>query len=209
MPTREAVPARRVVGPWAIGPDHGTRPMTAQVGVLSASTRRQVEPAELLEVAGHSGWRLVVPGRLAFDRGEQLSGVVEVARKHRLGGARMMARIARSTSRVVGDLAKPERWLGLTEVVPPQSGGGVEVIVGEQLPSVGRHEMHGLDDVVADGVGDEVVEADSRPARLDAPTAPHDLAANARDGSMSMRSKHGRTVRRTNSHRDTGSRTGR
>ncbi len=63
----------------------------------------------------------------------------------------------------------PSRWR-------QQAGGGVEAVVAEQPPAVAGDQAHRLDEVVGDGVGDEVVEVDPHPARLDALAAAGDLA---------------------------------
>ena len=49
--------------------------------------------------------------------------------------------------------------------VPPQPGAGVEPVAGQERPAVAGDDVDGLDDVVDDGVGDEVVEVDADPAR--------------------------------------------
>src|SRR5262249_27353887 len=57
----------------------------------------------------------------------------------------------------------------------PAPGDWVEYIVCEQAPAVPGDHAHRLDDVVGDDIGDEVVEVDPHPARLDPLASSGDL----------------------------------
>ena len=60
--------------------------------------------------------------------------------------------------------------------VAPEPGERIEVVGRQEAPAVRRHEIDRRDDVVEDGLGDEVVERDARPPGLDSlAAAAHDL----------------------------------
>ena len=72
---------------------------------------------------------------------------------------------------VVLDVPKAERRLGRIPTMPPQARGGLEPVVGQQAPAIGRDQVHGREDEFEHGIADEVVEVHPDPARLD-PLAP-------------------------------------
>jgi len=49
----------------------------------------------------------------------------------------------------------------------PHTARGVEAVFGQQLPAVFGDEVDGVDEVTKHRFGNEVVEADARPAWLD------------------------------------------
>ena len=70
--------------------------------------------------------------------------------------------------RVVRQLCQAQRRLDRAVVMAPQPGCRVEAVLGEQLPAVLGEQVDRIEEVVEHGLGDEVVEADAGPARLDA-----------------------------------------
>jgi len=60
--------------------------------------------------------------------------------------------------------------------VNPEATAGVEPIQAEHPPAVAGNKSYRLDDIVEDGLGDEVVQADADPAGLDALASQGDLA---------------------------------
>jgi hypothetical protein len=74
------------------------------------------------------------------------------------------AHVGQTQRRIVGVVA-----------VAPLSGVRVETEVGQQPVAVRGDQVDGVDEVVADGVADEVVEVDAGPAGLDAVAVVHDL----------------------------------
>ena len=70
--------------------------------------------------------------------------------------------------RVVREIGQAQRRLDVAGTVAPEPGERVEAIGRQEAPATRCHEVDGLDDVLEDGLGDEVVERDARPAGLDA-----------------------------------------
>ena len=84
---------------------------------------------------------------------------------------------AGDAGRGVADVGQVQRRLAEPGVVAPEAGARVEAVVGQQPVAVGGEQVDGVDEVVGDGVGDEVVEVDPGPAGLDALAAVADLVA--------------------------------
>ena len=59
--------------------------------------------------------------------------------------------------------------------VSPQPPRGIEPVLRQQPPAIGRDELHGIEDVLEYRLADEVVEVDADPAGLDALAARQDL----------------------------------
>ncbi len=70
---------------------------------------------------------------------------------------------------------QPQRGFDRAGAVTPQPGPGVEAVVGQQPPALGRDEVHRVDDVVDHRRTHEVVEVDPHPAGLDPLAAGGDL----------------------------------
>src|SRR5262249_3775611 len=66
-----------------------------------------------------------------------------------------------------GEVGEAQRRLDVAGAVAPEPRERVEAVFREEPPAVGRHHVDGGDDVFEDRLGDEVVEGDARPARLD------------------------------------------
>ncbi len=73
--------------------------------------------------------------------------------------------------RVVREIGEAQRRLDVAGAMPPEPGEWVEAVGRKEAPAVRRNEIDRGHDVLEDGLGDEVVERDARPARLD-PLAP-------------------------------------
>ena len=84
--------------------------------------------------------------------------------------------VGQSAVRVVGQMLQSKRRFDRSVLVLPQTRSGVEPVVGQQTVAELGCEMHSGDEVVKDRLGDEVVEVDPGPARLDTFAALTDLA---------------------------------
>ena len=118
--------------------------------------------------------------RVALPRRQQVPGVQKVRIEHVLAGPQPPVRVTDGTGRPEAHIGEAERWFGGVGVVPPPAGAWVDVVVGEQPVPVAGDEVDGVDDVVTDAVGDEVVEVDPGPAGFDALRAVGELVTRRR-----------------------------
>src|SRR5512132_3293333 len=123
------------------------------------------EPAEALEVRGQAGGAVVEP---VGQAGHQDARLGKVADQGILTGAGLVGGPGQPGVGVVAHLAQAQGRLGWAVAVAPQAGVGVEAVVAKQPVAVAGDQVDGVDQVVADGVGDEVVEVHPHPAGLDA-----------------------------------------
>ncbi|HEY6794836.1 MAG TPA: hypothetical protein VI248_09145 [Kineosporiaceae bacterium] len=72
---------------------------------------------------------------------------------------------------VVAQVRQADRGAAVVGVVAPQAALRIEAVVAEQAPAVGGEQVDGIDEVVGDGVGEEVVEVDPHPAGFEAAAA--------------------------------------
>lgn len=74
---------------------------------------------------------------------------------------------------------RQSQWNGCGGAVLPQPGVRVEGVVGQEPMAVPGNQPHCVDEVVADSIGDEVVEVEPHPARLDPVAAEGNLVVVA------------------------------
>src|SRR5258706_10679954 len=80
----------------------------------------------------------------------------------------MPVRVVSHRAVVVADVTQRKGRFGRTGPVLPQAAGRVESVQRGKAPALRRNEVDGIQDVVEDRLGDEVVEIDPDPAGLDA-----------------------------------------
>ena len=123
----------------------GSRGLAAVVRPCRPFDGRRHQGIRLLQVAGQHARRRAVPPSLELEAAVPVADVVEAGH---VDGRQIR--------------------------VPPAAGVGVEPVVGQQFPAVVGDPADGIEDEGEDLLGQEIVEVDPHPARLDAFAAVQD-----------------------------------
>ena len=131
-----------------------------------------MEPAHALEVGGQARRSVV---QTVGEGGQQGPCVGELSGQDVFAGADAVVGEGGPSVGFPGQVGQAQGWACGSPAVVPSAGVRVEAVVGQGTVTVGGDQVDGVDEVVADGVADEVVEVDADPAGFDAVAAEGDL----------------------------------